>query len=753
MFTKITNHKNIVSSNWEQKGSWIMCFMRKIQWKITTALLSTWIFLSSPIKDTLNAAIINDKNFKSAEISDFYNQPKIINQILPSWEEVMIDLKKMESWEFSDLQTNLLNNKTWKQVDVKWIWPEEFVKNKFWEWDWHYLVNENWNIIKGDKSLFFWKYYTLCKNKNEARLIGEKIKQIKWELNFDITPKKPIALEKNIQQTQLSSDQFFKKISDLKLNPKTNIEIQNIFKKANYDWVSSLNHIKMIAHVETRWWIFLDYLEKAKKLKSALSQRKYIDLAVKSLFWKNGDQWFFQITHLWLKNETKNNWIDFWNKIIKNNELLKKTLYNTFVYAVDNNLTSDQIFKKLEEIDVRFNIEQMVPLITKSFVRIHSNLENISNISSEDKVKLTIMAYNRWEPWAYKTANNISKMWINLDKYLKKYWISKRDLNKRLSYVESTKRWIISESKQSKLSIISHPAEKWTHLKLCSRTAWKNLSKLVSSQEKILRWNAKDLIKKLSKTNSLLDWNSLVKAIHSSDRNVFDIYIKTRNWHRSVFFKENNKIYVLDPYRTNTKSPVLLENYKPFQSWAKFILWPSYSSNLINKNIQSASILNEFEKREISVAYNENVYEIPKTTISNTQNKTKENINITIGNKKIGEIKKKTKVSSKYITARAKLWKTPNNIIASLDKNIIYYKARWQIKTVWKLELIKNKEQLNLCENYIDHLYRKGVTWDFEAYKLSKKYEEAKVSIMNNIIKLENKLNINYAKVEEKKAA
>lgn len=114
---------------------------------------------------------------------------------------------------------------------------------------------------------------------------------------------------------------------------------------------------------------------------------------------------------------------------------------------------------------------------------------------------------------------------------------------------------------------------RWTTM--CSYTARRNLQNLWVSN--YLQWNAISLTKWLEKSWSPSFWDYIWLKNHLeskiSEWNTFDIYPKTKNWHRAICFawkNENweNDFFVLDPYYTSKSTkPILLEEYISKNTW------------------------------------------------------------------------------------------------------------------------------------------------------------------------------------------
>lgn len=103
---------------------------------------------------------------------------------------------------------------------------------------------------------------------------------------------------------------------------------------------------------------------------------------------------------------------------------------------------------------------------------------------------------------------------------------------------------------------------------MCSFTARKNLENLWINN--YLQWNAKTLTRELEKNwaPKFNDFDSINSHLKKEDWNVFDIYPKTKNWHRSICFawKWTNwekEFFVLDPYYSWWKNtnPIPLNEY------------------------------------------------------------------------------------------------------------------------------------------------------------------------------------------------
>ncbi|MBW7954393.1 hypothetical protein H3C61_01130 [Candidatus Gracilibacteria bacterium] len=103
---------------------------------------------------------------------------------------------------------------------------------------------------------------------------------------------------------------------------------------------------------------------------------------------------------------------------------------------------------------------------------------------------------------------------------------------------------------------------------MCSFTARKNLENLGIND--YMQGNAKALTRQLEKNGApkFNDFDSINSHLNREDGNVFDIYPKTKNGHRSICFagkgaNGEKEFFVLDPYYSGGKStsPVPLNEY------------------------------------------------------------------------------------------------------------------------------------------------------------------------------------------------
>lgn len=273
--------------------------------------------------------------------------------------------------------------------------------------------NENFNI--------FYEYWKLYHSK--------KIQKIQ-QSNYTSSQKRKIIIGLFLNDSEIYwKKAIIQQIERIKFEKWVSERISNIFKGVGYN-IKANQIVELYSKIETSWWNYNYYFEKARAEKNQLIQEKLIKKAVYCAVWPDWDTWPFHITWPWLETEKKY-WANInWN-YIDNTDLLRRKVYMVFKTAIVNWYSQRQVSEVLKKIDIRFDVEKMGNVILTSFERLYNNFSAMWSLSEGEKIRLCTLAYNSWG-WR---ANVIAKR-LDSNKVAWIKWLNTIDNRKRINWLQ-----------------------------------------------------------------------------------------------------------------------------------------------------------------------------------------------------------------------------------------------------------------------------------------------------------------------------